>query len=433
MKKLLSLAEKKHVDLEIFNITTKSTTVEVIDKNVEAIDNVIENGLSIRIIKDNKLGFAYSTDLDESSLEDLFEQAINNSINIPEDKYLSLPIKSAFEPIITFDREISDLSIGQKTKFALSIEAAAYKNSMVKKTEKVSFSTHEIKTAIINTNGIDISYFSNYCGGSCDVIAEAGNEQESGYAFNYVADFKNFIPESIGNEAASRASKLLSPKSIPSQRITLILDPFIGAQLLGSISSLFFSDSVQKGKSLFANKLGQYVASSKISITDDGRLKGGLSSAPVDDEGVSTGRTKLIEDGKLCGYLYNSYYASKDGTISTGNGKRSSYKSLPEISPSNIYIMPGEKTTKDRTGLYITRVMGMHTVNPISGDFSIGAAGIMITNGQREFPVRGITIAGNLIDLLKSVEEVGNDLRFFPLSSNFGSPTLVVSDIAVSG
>jgi PmbA protein len=195
------------------------------------------------------------------------------------------------------------------------------------------------------------------------------------------------------------------------------------------------AEAVQKGKSLFANKMGQDIAASELNIIDDGHKKGAIISSPFDGEGVSTQKTILVENGILKSYLHNTYTAKKDGVSSTGNAKRGSYKSTPEVGTTNFYIDKGN-ITKDELiknvekGFYITEVMGMHTANPISGDFSVGASGIWIENGEFTKPVRGVAIAGNIKELLKSVEAVADDLTFF---IGIGSPTLRIAKMTVSG
>jgi PmbA protein len=239
----------------------------------------------------------------------------------------------------------------------------------------------------------------------------------------------------VAKEAAERATQLLGARSIPSQNIPIVLDPFVGTQILEVMSAPLSSESVQKGRSLFAGKTGKAVASKVLTIIDNGRLEKGLGTAPFDGEGVPTQETKLIEGGVLNTFLYNTYTANKGKTRSTGNAVRGSFESLPGVGPTNFYIAAGSQSPAAiiqsiKKGLYVTRVMGIHTINPITGDFSIGASGIMIENGEKTYPVRGITIAGNLIEMLKSVEAVGSDLRFV---ANVGSPTLLISGITVSG
>ncbi|MPN00331.1 Metalloprotease PmbA [bioreactor metagenome] len=172
-----------------------------------------------------------------------------------------------------------------------------------------------------------------------------------------------------------------------------------------------------------------------INLVDDGNLADGIATSPVDGEGVPTQRTHLIVKGTLYGYLYNAYTAAKDKVVSTGNGSRGSFKSMPEVGPTNIFIQSGnmkrEKLIQDvKDGFYVTSVMGMHTANPISGDFSIGAAGVWIKNGEFVHSVRGVAIAGNILELFGQVDGVADDLRFY---GSKGAPTIRISNITVSG
>ncbi|MGB9793241.1 MAG: metallopeptidase TldD-related protein, partial [Thermacetogeniaceae bacterium] len=212
-------------------------------------------------------------------------------------------------------------------------------------------------------------------------------------------------------------------------------DPYVVTNFLGLIASTLLADAVQKGRSLFAGRIGQRVASEGVTIVDDGTLPGGLMSSPFDGEGVPSQKTILIANGELLGFLHNSYTGRREGVPSTGNAKRASFKSPPEVGITNFYLAPGEKNPqeiieKTEKGFYVTEVMGMHTANPVSGDFSVGAAGIWIENGELTIPVRGMVIAGNILELLMNVDMVGSDLRFF---IGTGAPTIRVAGLTVSG
>jgi PmbA protein len=170
-------------------------------------------------------------------------------------------------------------------------------------------------------------------------------------------------------------------------------------------------------------------------VLDDGLLEGGLGTAPTDDETVPMKKKTVIERGRLTMFLYNTYTANKDKTASTGNGMRGGFKGLPGVGLTNLYIEPGDSTLQDLMasvgrGLYITEVMGMHTANPISGDFSVGATGFWIEKGEKAYPVREITIAGNILDLMKNVAVVGSDIRF---SGRIGSPSLLIRELSIGG
>jgi PmbA protein len=258
---------------------------------------------------------------------------------------------------------------------------------------------------------------------------------EYGFGLDYVKKFKDLDPVKIGKEAAHRACQLLGAKVIKSQKIPLVLDPEIAAELLEVLVSPLTAEAVQKGKSLFLGKLEKSAAADKLTVIDHGRMENGLGTVPFDDEGVPTQETRLIEKGILKNYLFNTYTANKGGAKSTGNASRASFMSTPDTGPTNLYISPGSRGPKSivssvKKGLYVTRVMGIHTANPISGDFSFGAAGIMIENGEKTHAVRGITMAGNLIEILMHIEEAGSDLRFF---GSVGSPSLLIGGVSVSG
>lgn len=437
---LLKSILSKNVDqAEIYLSSSRTLKIDVLDQKVESIDEIRDQGLGIRIIKDKKLGFAYTSDFDETVLEDTIDRAIENAENSEADEFNSLPKNVKTEKsknLELYDPKIAQTPIREKIELALKIEESAYKlDKRIKKTEKVSYSDSESEVQIVNSNGINVNYKGNSCGALAIVIAAQNGEMETGLEMSYVKNFDDFKPEEIGKEAARRAIALLGAKSIPSQKIPLLFDPFVGTQILGTLVSTLSSDAVQKGKSLFADKLGKVVGSKALSIIDNGKLEKGLATTPFDGEGVPTQETKLIEKGILNTFLSNTYTANKGKTKSTGNAVRSSFKDLPVVGPTNLYIDAGSQTPDSiiksiNKGLYVTHVMGIHTANPVSGDFSIGAAGIMIENGEKTYPVRGITIAGNLIEMLKGIEAVGSDVRFIV---NIGSPTLLISGITISG
>ncbi|MEA3494194.1 MAG: TldD/PmbA family protein [Candidatus Margulisiibacteriota bacterium] len=439
-KEILDKILAKDVDqAEVFFASEKTLKIDVLDREVEAIDEIDETGIGIRVIKDKKLGFAFTSDLDETVLEETIDQAIQNAGNSERDKFLGLPSSIVVQQegrIELFDERINKTSIEDKIKIALKIEDAAYKaDKRVKKTEKVSYSDSESEVTIVNSNGVNANYKLNYCGADAGMIAVSDQEMQMGFGLDFVKKITDLNPEKIGREAAERSTQLLGAKPIASQKIPLVIDPYVGSQILGVLAAPLSSESAQKGKSLFADKIGQIVGAKSLTIIDNGRLKNGLGSAPFDGEGVPTQETKLIKNGKLNSFLFNTYTANKGKTKSTGNAARGSFQSLPVIGPTNLYIKPGDKSHEEiiksiEKGLFVTRVMGLHTANPISGDFSFGASGIMIENGEKTFPVRGITIAGNLIEMLEAIEAVGSDLRFI---ADIGSPTLLVSGISVSG
>jgi PmbA protein len=437
---ILKAVLKKNIDqAEVYLASGKHLEIAVLDQKVEAIKEVKDIGCGIRVIKDRKLGFAYTSDFDEDVLANTIERAVENAKCSEADEFNSLPNNLSTQPPINldlFDEKIAKVPIKNKIELALKIEETAYKtNKRVKKTEHVSYSEAEGEVRIVNSNGLDVNYQSNYCGASAQVIATMDGGMEAGFGLDYVNKFADLKPEKAGQEAAERAVQLLGAKPIKSQKIPLVFDPIVGVDILETLAAALSADAVQKGKSMFAGKIGKEVGSSILNIIDNGRLKNGLSTAPFDAEGVATQETVLVKDGKLQTFLFNTYSANKGKTKSTGNAARGSFMTTPAIGTTNLYIPAGKISPEEmigsiKKGLYITRVMGIHTANPISGNFSVGAMGIMIENGKKTYPVKGITIAGNLIEMLERLEAVASDLRFIV---DVGSPTLMIHDMTISG
>jgi PmbA protein len=223
-----------------------------------------------------------------------------------------------------------------------------------------------------------------------------------------------------------------------SQKAHIILDNLTATEFMGIFASLLSSENVQKGKSLLSGKLGEKVISNRINIIDNGLLRGKLGSSPVDDEGVLCREKSLIREGILLGYLYNTYTAKKDGVSSTGNAVRRGFSGLPSVGISNLYIEAVSKTnvmglkeifkSVDKC-LYVTEAMGVHTANPVSGEFSIGISGLWIEKGEIAFPVKEAVISGNVLSLFDNIEAVGDDLIFF---GSIGTPSLLFGPTDIS-
>lgn len=421
---------------EAYVLDAKSLTIEVANRELETLKSSEDMGIGLRVISDKgTLGFAYSTNLDQ--LEDLARQALANSQHSFADQYHGLPENmSANHEMQLFDGEIAAAPVEKKIEMAKQIEQSAQRaDPRITHTERCGYEDAEYGVALVNSNGLAHYYRSGYCGLYGVVLAEQNSDVQTGTGFLYTRRFARLDPEAVGKEAAWDAGVLLGAERIPTVNATVVLHPHIATSFFSILIPALCADSVQKGRSLFKNKLGQKVVSSLITLTDDGQLADGIASRPIDGEGVPTGKHDLIIDGVLNQYLYNTYTARKDGVQSTGNGMRGSFKTMPEVGPTNIYIQPGvvprEKLIAEvENGFYITNVMGMHTANPISGDFSIGAAGVWIENGRMTKAVRGVAIAGNILDLFTGINGVGNDLRFFGAK---GSPTLRIDHVTISG
>ncbi|BCB96514.1 PmbA protein [Dissulfurispira thermophila] len=440
--KLMEIALKIGADeAEVYVKTSKNLSVEVKEQKIDTLESSMTTGYCIRVIKDNRLGFSYSTNPDEIDI--VAKNAIEAAKHSEPDDYLGLP--SAIQPAaisqpLIFDNNIASLSEKEAINLTLLIESSAFsEDSRIKKIRKASGSFSISNTYITNSKGISAHYQSTGCSAQLMAIAEEGSESQLGWDYQGSRFLKDVSFEEVGRTAAHRAAKLLGARKINSIKGFVLLDNAVSTEFLGILSSALSSESVQKSKSMLAGKKGEVVISNRLNIIDSGLLDRKLGSKPFDDEGVPTSHKILIEKGVLNGYLYNTYTAKKEGIVSTGNAIRGGFTGIPTIGPTNLYIESASKEyTNDlhglvktvNRGLYVIETMGMHTANPISGEFSVGASGLWIENGEIMHPVKEAVISGNILDLFKKVVMIGDDMRFY---GNIGSPSLLIEQIDISG
>ncbi len=440
-KELVSRAKKQGADeAEVFILEARQRKIDVLDGKVEASDDIETGGMAVRTIKDRRIGFAYTGELEEEAFEDAVNNALENSKTTAQDEDLcfaeAIPQPATLQLV---DKAKNSASVQDKTRIALDIESSARSfDPRVKITEKIFYEDSSVKTIIVNSRGVAVEFEKAVCGAYADVIAAEKGVMESGTWMEYKLAFEDLEPELVGLTAAKRAVAMLGAGPEKSGRASVILSPSAASILLAALSPALSAEYVQKGKSLFAGAMDKPVASRRLTLIDSGILAGQTGSAPYDDEGAPTGELVVISEGFLKGFLHNSYTAKKAGKSSTGNSFRASFMSLPEIQPTNFFIKPGSRSQDElmvslNKGFLIETIMGAHTINPISGDFSVGFAGMFIDNGRISKPVKGMTISGNILELFSHLEEIGSDLHFFPLNGNVGSPSLLIANLAVSG
>ncbi len=438
--KLIDLALKKGADkAEVYLRTSKSLGIEVKEQKIDTLESSMTAGYCIRVIKDNRLGFSYSTEPHE--MDTVAERAIEAAKYSEPDDYLELPVQAdILSEVEIFDNDVVSLSEEAAIKRTLLIESSAVKeDSRIKKVRKASGNFSIGNTYIANSYGINAHYQSTGCSAQIMAIAEEGGESQMGWDYEGSRFIKDVSFEQVGRNAARRAIQLLGAKKISPLKGFVLLDNSVASEFLGILSSALSAESVQKKKSMLAGKKGELVLSPRLNIIDNGLLNGRLGSKPVDDEGVPTINKILIEKGILNSFLYNTYTAKKDGVQSTGNAARGGFTGIPTVGPTNLYIEPvsngyasnlrGLVKTVNK-GLYVIETMGMHTANPISGEFSVGASGLLIENGEIKHPVKEAVISGNILEMFKNIVMVGDDLRFY---GNIGSPSLLIEEIDISG
>lgn len=436
-KNALESAAGRKVTAEAFLLYERELSLEVTGGEVKHLKQAEQAGLGIRILKGDRLGFAFTTDLSARAVSQTVAHAVSMADYVSADHYNILPHGNFTYPAMkTYDPAIASVALEEKIALARRMEQSARScDKRVTVVERSAYNDNEFTCVIMNTEGVCASGQGNFCGLHIYLLAEQDGEAQSGFAVNSSHFYSSLCPQNLGVEAAVRAVRSLGARSIVSAHLPCVMEPTVTARFLTLLSQLVDAGAVHKNKSMFAGKIDQKVASPVFNLVDDGLDPVGIGAFPFDSEGVPGGRTVLIQNGILKSYLYDTYNANKAGRKSTGNAQRSSFRALPAVGTTNFMVLPGDKPPQNfitdiDKGLYITDVMGMHTANPISGDFSLGAAGIMIEKGKLTFPVRGITIAGNLGQFLLDIEAVGNDLRFF---GSRGASTIRLKSLSIGG
>jgi PmbA protein len=422
---------------EISVAASHNLSIEVKDQKIDTFKCSEPVGVSIRVLKADGLGFSYSTSLAESDLERMVSDAVTSAENQTPDPCNGFPEPRPY-PLIEglFDQELARVDEDRKIQCAMDLERLTCAvDPRISKVRKASYGESEYEVYIRNSRGVEGSLRGTSVSASVSAIAEEGGDSQMGWDFGFGTSFSDLHVEQIAASAATRALGLLGARKIASIRCPVVLDNQVASDILEVLSSSFLAENVLKGKSMLAEKLGAKVFSPVLKIRDNGILHGGMATAPFDAEGVPQQDTLLVEDGRVLSFLYDSYWARRDGVQSTGNATRGGIKNPAYLGLTNFYIENGTLSASEllrdmAKGLLITDVMGIHTANPISGDFSVGASGFFVENGAIAYPVKEIALSGNIIDLFASVEMIGDDLRFF---GSVGSPSLRISELDISG
>ena len=423
---------------EVFLRDGQSTSVEIRDGEIENAITRGERGIGIRVLSRGHVGFAYTSDLSPAGIEECVTASRDIASVTEPDPDVSIATRRIDGPdLALYEAGIDDRTVAQRAAVALAVERAARNaDGRISGFRKTTYSDGSLVTVIATTADVRGSYRETYFSVGTSAVATDGDERQIGYHGEAKRRFGQIDPDAVGRVAAQRAVGKLGAKPFTTQTLPIVLDPFMGMSLLGALIPLFSADAVIKGKSLFGGKIGAAVASDQVTIIDDGRTPGALRTAPFDGEGVATTRRTLVERGVLRGFLSSLKTAKKMEQAPTGNARRGSYAAPSRIGAANFHLAAGRSAADDLVGgldraLRVTSLLNLHTIDPISGEFSLGATGDYLEHGERLYPVQGITIAGNLTTLLPSITGVASDLVFG--SSGIGSPTFVISELSIGG
>ena len=433
------LLEKQAVkQWEVFHKDSHSFRVEFKDGVMDTLQKARVSGLAVRVIRESRIGFSFTSALDASSLQKTVDTALSIAGVMPLDPDATI---AGPAPLPVLQGTIMDPSLrrvteADKTEIARVIETKArLEDKRITTIRSAGYADTIVAIRLVNSNGLDAKGEAGFVSAWVQLMAEQNGEQEMAYWMEQTRSPKGINPETVASKAARRALDSLGGKSLPSARMPVIVENSVAVDLLHVLSHSFLAENHFKKLASPRIKLDEPIFSRNISIVDDGLDARGDYTFPFDGEGTPAQRTHVVEDGTLRSLLFDLSYAGKLKASSTGNCRRESFEGLPMNGVTNLLIEPGTSTVEELiaaagSGLLVTELMGLHTANPVSGDFSVGASGFKIKDGKIDHPVKGIAIAGNLVDLFGSVLEVGDDFRYF---GNMGAPSLLVESLSISG
>jgi PmbA protein len=406
---------------------------------VETLKESGSRAIGLRVFRGQSAASTYSSDITEDGIRRLVSGAIDLAKVTSADAYAGIPERDQLGSLgdlqLYYD-DVYSLPPEERIDYARRAEQAALQaDPRMKNSDGGSFDAAVGHKVLANSHGFVGEYRRSYCSVSVAPIAQddSGNMQRD-YWFSLARTLSKLeSAESVGREAARRTLRRLGSRKIASTQVPIVLDPMVAGSILDNIFDAVNGDAIYRQSSFLVNKLGQKVAAENITVVDDGTIPGGFGTEPFDGEGIPTRRTVVIENGILKSYLLNTYTAKKLGMKTTGNASRG-LAGTPGIGAGNFFLQKGNRTPEQiiagiKQGLYVFQFMGFG-VNLVTGDFSRGASGVWIENGELTYPVEEITVAGNLKDMLHNISEIGNDLAF---RGSLASPTLRIDGMMIAG
>ncbi len=425
--------------IEAYVARGQETDIRVYEGEIEHFVSAQSEGIGIRVIRDGRTGFAYAGTLDADAIASVLAEARDNVRFGTSDEWAGLAEADGVPVVVQqlWSDELAAYATGSKIELAKELERLTLATDTRIRVDDSNYSDASGEAAVASTKGIRVSGRENGCYCSISTLADDGDETQTGFGFAVGRSPQEFDLDKAAKEAADRATRLLGAVKPPSKKITVVLDPFVTAQFLGVLSSTLNGENVAKGRSLFANRIGEDVASPLFTLVDDPTNSKAYTATDIDGEGLAARRNALIDAGVLQGFVHSSYSARRAGTTSTGNAVRGGFKATPGVGCLAMQLQPGTRSQAELVagvsdGVLIQSVQGLHSgVNPISGDFSTGASGLLINNGELGGPVREFTIASTLQRMLQDIIEIGGDVDWLPMRA--AGVSLVIGDMTMSG
>lgn len=432
--------------VEAYVAHSRDTEVEVYQADIETLSTAETDGVGIRVVLPGadgaRQGFAYTGSLDEASLRATLEEARDNASFGTPDPFLGLaaPDGVLAAELDLWRDELGAFPTERKIEMAMELERLVRAgDSRIRSLRSASYGDGLVEIAIASTAGIAAQFRRTSCSLVAFAIAGDADDTQTGFGYSVGREPGELVIEKAATMAVERATRLLGSKKPASQKVTVVFDPYVTSSLLGILGGTVNAESVLKGRSLFADRVGEDVAVASFTLTDDPVNPLAYGAAKYDAEGLATRRIPLIENGVLQGFVHNSVSARRagNGAVSTGSAVRGGFKGTPGIGCRALSLVPG--TLDQRAicaqigeGVLVQSISGIHSgVNTVSGDFSVGGEGLMIRGGAVAEPVREFTIASTIQRMLKDVVAIGNDTEWLP--GGAAGVTLAIEGLSLSG
>jgi len=431
--------------VEAYAARSAGMEVKVFGGEVESLASENIEGVGVRVVVDGRQGFAWAGSLEPSVVAETLAEARDNAGFGSPDEYLGLPGPDEAADPGGFDRAALDLwrdglvaaPADDKVALALELERAVMAaDPRIRGVRTVSYGDGASQMALANSRGVEATARRTVCSISALTLAGEGVGTRTGYGFSVGREPAELDVAEAAAMAAERAVRLLGATQPKTRKLAVVFDPLVVSSILGMLSGALNGESVLKGRSMFATRLGEMVAGEHISITDDPTNPAAFGAAGYDSEGVPTRPVRLIENGKLVRFLHNVQTGRRSGAGTTGSAVRGGYTSTPGVGPRALYLepgpaSPGELLRRAEGGLYVQAITGLASgASPVTGDFSVGADGLLIRDGALAEPVREVTVASTFQRMLGELE-VGNDLQW--LAGGAAAVTVLVPEMAMSG
>lgn len=426
--------------IEAFVSWDEETSIRVYNGAIENLSKSQSSGVGIRVVSNTRQGFAWAGTLDESAIEFALAEARDNASFATPDEYLGLGQPDNVEPknLDLWKNDLENHSTDEKVSLALDLESAVRSaDRRISSVESANYGDVRSIASVLTNTGLSATYRQTFSFVSAHAIATENDETQTGGGYSVGRTLSELDLAKAADDAVSRATRMLGAIKPPSARLTVIFDPQVTTTLLAILGGTLSGEAVLKGRSLFAGRDGEQVASSVVSLIDDPTNPSAFGASTFDAEGYASRPTQLIEAGVLRNFLYDTYSSRRASVASTASAVRGGFSSTPSAGARALFLAPGTQSQPELissidNGVLVQSISGVHSgVNPISGDFSVGAEGLLIQSGSLGAPIKEFTIASSIQKMLKEIVAVGNDVEWIP--SVAAGVSIVVEGISVSG